>query len=247
MNIKELNYRAIIAGLVLIIVGIMTILVDYFCIQSDKNVFISVGCSLLASGIVILVQAYFVDSKPMDYVEEWGLTRIFKTRAEKNVESEKRLSKVKERLDVIAFGLKSFRSMQTKKVEKLLKKGVSPRILTMYPMENNVFLEQREREENEPIGQIKKSIEDLVQWADKLNKKSNKGKIEIKGYKCMTLDFYWRADNDLYIGPYWYGIGSQQTITYKFEKGKQGFDLYAEYFEKLWEDENNTVILTEKK
>ena len=35
-------------------------------------------------------------------------------------------------------------------------------------------------------------------------------------------------------------IESQQTITYKFEKRKQGFDLYVEYFD-------NTIILTEKK
>ena len=60
----------------------------------------------------------------------------------------------------------------------------------------------------------------------------------------MTLDFYWRVDDEIYIGPYWYGIGSQQTITYKFIAGKQGFEVYAEYFERLWENEENTVFLT---
>ena len=68
--------------------------------------------------------------------------------------------------------------------------------------------------------------------------------ILYEGYKCMTLDFYWRVDDEIYIGPYWYGIGSQQTITYKFIAGKQGFEVYAEYFERLWENEENTVFLT---
>lgn len=62
----------------------------------------------------------------------------------------------------------------------------------------------------------------------------------------MTLDFYWRVDDEMYIGPYWYGIGSQQTITYKFKKGKKAFELYEEYFEKLWIDEKNTTLLTKK-
>ena len=60
----------------------------------------------------------------------------------------------------------------------------------------------------------------------------------------MTLDFYWRVDNDIYIGPYWYHVGSQQTITYKFHKGRRGFDIYRDYFESLWNDNDNTIKLT---
>ena len=73
----------------------------------------------------------------------------------------------------------------------------------------------------------------------KLNSKSNKGKITIKYYDCMTLDFYWRLDDQLYVGPYWFGTESQQTITYKFVKGGRGFDVYTEYFEELWENAHN--------
>jgi len=60
----------------------------------------------------------------------------------------------------------------------------------------------------------------------------------------MTLDFYWRVDDELYVGPYWYHVGSQQTITYKFTSGKKGFKLYEKYFEDLWNDEENNIKLT---
>ena len=60
----------------------------------------------------------------------------------------------------------------------------------------------------------------------------------------MTLDFYWRVDDEIYIGPYWYKFSSQNTITYKFVSGKQGFDMYADYFEQLWDDEENDKVLT---
>ena len=58
----------------------------------------------------------------------------------------------------------------------------------------------------------------------------------------MTLDFYWRVDDDIYVGPYWLGYLSQQTISYKFTgKTDQGFTMYSNYFDKIW---NNSEILT---
>lgn len=243
-----INYKAVIAGLILIIVGILSILFDIFVIKTEKVIWISVGCSLLASGMVVLLQALLVDVKRKDYAEEWGLVKIYKHRSDKSDDSEPKLEKAKHHLDAVAFGLKSFRTVQTKRVAKLLKNGVNVRLLTMNPSIDNVFLKQREKEENEVEGQIRKSIEDLVNWADSLNKnRKSKGKIIVKGYKSMTLDFYWRVDDEIYIGPYWLGFDSQQTITYKFVSGKQGFELYTDYFEQLWNNEDNTVILTEYK
>ena len=60
----------------------------------------------------------------------------------------------------------------------------------------------------------------------------------------MTLDYYWRVDNELYVGPYWYGYKSSDTITYKFISGGRGFQHYSEYFDKLWDDEHLCRVLT---
>lgn len=244
---NKYNLKSVIAGLILIILGGGSVVLDIFCLRTNKNIWISIGCSLLASGIVILLQALLVDKVEKSSLDEWGLIKIYKTRADKNADSDKNLSKAKYQLDAVAFGLKSFRNLQSKNVTALLKKGVNIRILTMNPDPNNPFLKQREIEENESEGQILKSIQDLVKWADNLNNTKYKGTITIKGYKCMTLDFYWRVDDELYIGPYWYGIGSQQTITYKFKSGKAGFKKYSNYFEDLWNEDTNNVLLTTKK
>lgn len=240
------NLKSIIAGLIIIIVGIIIVLIDVFWLKTNQNIWISVGCSLLASGIVILAQELLVEGKRLDPLEEWGLEKIYETRAEKNKESDPELDKAKQQVDAIAFGLKSFRAKHTKRIEKILKHGVNVRILTMNPDDNNIFLKQREIEEEETEGQIKNSIIQLVSWANRLNSRNYSGKIQIKGYKCMTLDFYWRVDDEIYIGPYWYHVGSQQTITYKFRKGKRGFDIYKDYFEELWNDSDNTILLTNR-
>lgn len=166
-------------------------------------------------------------------IKDWRLTRIFKTRAEKNAESDILLERHNiKRLDGIAFGLRSFRSNRKKDILCCLNNGMNVRFLVMNP--RGRFIRQRECEEHTHAGTISKSIEDLEKWVAELNAESIDGKIAMKYYDCMTMDFYWRIDDVLYVGPYWVASESQATITYKFEAGGQGFKRYVEYFETLW-------------
>ncbi len=168
-------------------------------------------------------------------VHDWRLERIFKTRAEKNTESDPKLEKHDIKvLDGIAFGLSSFRCNRKYDVLMCLRNGMNMRLLTMNPYTE--FAKQRAIEENVHPDSIRNSIIELVDWINNLNRESDNGKIEIKYYNAMTLDFYWRIDNDLYVGPYMYKTVSQQTVTAKFSKGGKGFNLYTHYFENLWND-----------
>lgn len=161
-------------GFGLIILGAILMAADIY-LQTPGNILIAIGGSLLSSGIVLLFSVWFIESKAENTLDNWGLTKIYKKRSEKSDDSDPRLKKARNKLDVVAFGLTS---------------------------------------------------------------------LKIKGYRCMTLDFYWRVDDEIYIGPYWYKFSSQNTITYKFVSGKQGFDMYADYFEQLWDDEENNKVLT---
>lgn len=242
---EKYNWKTISAGLTLFIVGTASVLVDFFYFKSTMNLGISIGCSLIASALVILFQSIFLERVKENPLDEWGIEQIFLTRAEMNVESAPFLYKAKYKLDIIAFGLKSLRDSQTEKIENCLKRGVNIRIMTMHP--SSPYVSQREKEEECSDGYIKNSIEQLVNWAAILNSKNYKGKIVIKGYNCMTLDFYWRVDDNLYVGPYWYGIQSQPTITYKFATDKKGFSTYEAYFEKLWNDSALSTSLLDVK
>ena len=245
---KEYNLKSIIAGLVILICGIGMVLLDVFLINSSQNLWISIGCSLIASAIVILVNAWLVERKEVNPLEKWKISKIYKRRSEKSADSDTKIKKVKNNLDVVAFGLKSFRENHSADIQKCLNNGTIIRILTMSP--NSIFVSQREKEENETEGQIKNTINGLIEWAKDINAKVKKtknskkaGHIEIRGYDCMTLDFYWRMDNELYVGPYWYGMSSQQTITYKFDEGGEGFKDYTDYFEKIWRSAEGNVLL----
>lgn len=174
-------------------------------------------------------------------ISEWGLEHIFRSRAEKNTEADSKLREPKiKMLDGMAFGLKTFRSAHTGDIEKCLREGMVFRLLTMDPHGN--FIRQREKEENEVEGQMKKSITELVEWGKSLKEKT-KGNISIKCYNSMTLDFYWRIDNTLYVGPYLYKRASQATLTYKYTNPGKGFDEYTRYFDDLWNDSSLTTPL----
>ncbi len=236
------NWKSLFAGVVIILVGIGMCIMSAFVALPWDNILLSIGCSLIASGLVILMHDFFIERKEISLLDEWRIERIFSTRAEKNAESDPELVKAKYCIDAVAFGLGSFRSKQTLKVEQCLRNGVNFRIITMDPI--CPYVDVRDIEENKKTGTTKYSIEQLVEWANELNSKYMKGKIIIKGYSSMTLDFYWRVDDVLYVGPYWYGVDSQQTITYKFLDGGKGFTQYTEYFESLWSNSTLCKPLT---
>lgn len=237
---EKFNTKSIIAGLVCIILGGLGLAAEFLW-STEKGLWFNLGCSLLSSGLVILLTALFVERLKVNPLDEWKLKTITSTRAEINNDCEIEMDHVKKQVDIVAFGLRSFRTTHTDaQILEKLKKGINYRILTMNPQSE--FVTARETEEDNK--NIKNSIEALIEWADSLNAKSSRGKIIIKGYSSMTLDFYWRVDIVVYIGPYWNGYESQQTITYKYIKGGKGFKTYSDYFEKLWSNDTLTTFLT---
>lgn len=237
----QLNIKSIVAGFFVLLVGIIVALLG-FVFPAAATILVSVGCSLIASAFVSLINNYLVERVKEDPLAPWGFKYVFKDRQEMNKDCDVSMHRsAVSRIDAVGFGFRSYRESQSAFTEELLKKGVQFRILTMDP--DSPFVEEREKEENQNPGQIAKTIRDLIAWADDMNAKGYDGRILVKGHSSMTQDFYWRVDDDVYFGPYWYGKDSQRTISYKFSGG-EGFRMYNKYFESLWNAEGLTKKLT---
>lgn len=241
MKVK-INLKSIIAALIILAVGVFIALMDVFVWKSTSAIVLNIGCSFISSALVAIVTVLLVERQKISPIEEWKMEKIYSTRTERNSEADPNIQNAKYRIDGIAFGLSTFRTMYGKKIEQCLQKGVQIRLLTMDP--DGHFISFREEEEKTAAGGIKDTITDMIKWANALNQNNTKGKIVIKGYKSMTLDYYWRVDDDLYVGPYWYGYKSSDTITYKFVANGRGFQHYSDYFETLWEDKDLCRVLT---
>lgn len=191
----RINLKSIIAALVILAVGIFLSLMDVFYWKSSSSIMLNIGCSFIASSLVALVTVFLVEREKISPIEEWKIVKIYSTRAERNSEADPNIENARYCIDGIAFGLSTFRTMYGKKIEQCLKKGIQIRLITMDP--DGQFISFREEEEKTSSGGIRDTINDMVKWANELNQNSNKGKIVIKCYKSMTLDYYWRVDDEL--------------------------------------------------
>lgn len=220
-------------------IGIILILLGFFFKDDYKTILISVGCSLIASGIVVLLSSkYLIRMKKIeDIINNWGLEAIFTTRQEMNLDSDDYFPLVENEIDIIAFGLESFRnSPKSELLADKIKKGLKVRIITMSPQSE--LLAIRDQEEGKIQGSTAKTINDLGLWVRKLSQQSpDPQNVQIKYYDSLPLDFYWRQDNYIYTGPYMYGKISQQTISFKFKDNSRGFEYYQKYFDDLWNNQ----------
>jgi hypothetical protein len=238
VNSELLNTVIGFVGVLMIAIGLSTNKTD--C-EDVRAILISVGTSIVASSVVVYLSSHYLfkQSRIKEILDTWKLTGIYRTRAEMNMRTNVCLEECKKEIDIIAFGLKSLRESQSISLEGKIKNGLKLRILTIDPQ--STFLPQREKDEGEVPGQIKNTIEQLTDWVKKMKGFSpNPNNIELKYYDTLPLDFYFRVDKNLFLGPYLYGRSSQQTISYEFESGGAGFEYWSTYFEKIWNDSNFT-------
>lgn len=229
-NTKTIMIITLLVSIVLIVSSLF-----YIDEYSDwKNIQISVACSILASNIIMFFTSEFMlrSKRRTEIIDRWGVEALYNTRAEMNQSTNISLSKCKEEVEIVAFGLKSFRESKTEEIERLLDKGVSIKILTMNP--ESEMMRYVDGRESLVIGSTKKAIEDLISWVSILKEKSGNRKVDIQFYDSLPLDFYFKVDERIYIGPYLKGLSSQQTISYEFSSG-EGYRYWSKYFNKLWE------------
>lgn len=200
-----------------------------------KNILISVGCSVLASNLIMYLTSEFMlrSRRRTELIDKWGFEAIYKTRAEMNLSSNSALERCKKQIDIIAFGLKSFREAKTEELLTLANKGVKIRILTLDP--ESKILPLVDAQENQVEGHTENSIRELIKWSEEINRNFKEESITLKYYDHLPLDFYFRVDDSVYVGPYLKGRSSQQAISYEFTSG-EGFIYWTKYFTSIWKD-----------
>jgi hypothetical protein len=234
---RLMNLIVFILGILSVVIGVALSIGKERHEQLLTTILISVGASLIASAVVTYLTSIYIfkRKKEKEITDFWGLNAIYETRQRMNDSSNEAVEILEENLDIIAFGLRSLRDSKGEVIKNKVKRGLKIRILTIHP--NSDFLKQRERDELKAEGSIRQSIIQLFEWVNELKEVApQKESISIKFYNNLPFDFYFRVDNILFIGPYLYGIDSQQTISFEFRNNAKGFGFFISYFDKLWND-----------
>lgn len=230
-----LNLLIFSIGLILILIGALAT-----SIHNEWRVSAGgVGTSLISTAIVAYLTSRYIQRREERDImlESWGIAGIYKTRALMNEALNPFISETRS-IDISAFGLKNFRSHKGAEIKQQVKNGLTLRILAPNP--ESPFVIERNKDENNSEGQLSQEITELIEWCQTL-RNINKAcirRVDIRIYNRPPLDFYFRVDGLLCVGPYLYKRPSQQTISYTFTPTSLGYEYWKNHFEELWDDES---------
>lgn len=203
-----------------------------------SNALIGVGSSVLATALASFIMRHYLSASQQSEknITDWGFVRVFATRAEMNASSNEELAQASRFVDIIAFGLQSFRQAKGPLLVKKLHAGVTLRIITLAP--DSQLCGLVDRRERQPTGHTRSTIEDLINWADDIKKLIPTSEIEVRKYDALPLDFYFRVDDAAFIGHNPHGLISQQAPSYEIFSPSKGFEYWSSYFETIWNNES---------
>jgi hypothetical protein len=140
-----------------------------------------------------------------------------------------------QRIDLVGYGLSSFR-------QDFLNEFVAwshrarVRILMPnpdFPTQELSLADQRDREENQPVGRTRADIEAFEKAVSELAglKRAN---FQVHRVSCIPSINVFRIDDDIFWGPYLMNQQSRNTPTLLATRGGYLFSVLEEHFESLW-------------
>jgi hypothetical protein len=205
----------------------------------------AVGGSLAAAGIAgyfLFAYVLLADdvSRQLDAMRAAGLTHAFEGRSVLiKPEYDLRLSRATKCVDVIGFGLRTFRQDYGKDLKQWAKHAHIRLLLIdpTYPEEKSSIADARDIEENEARGTIRADVLQFLR--DHIEVRDPN--IEVRLYRCLPAINYFRVDDDIFWGPYLIGRQSRHMPTFIARRGGYLFDRLTEHFDRVWTDQFSTA------
>jgi hypothetical protein len=219
--------------------------------SSHKETLLGVGGSLIAAGIAGEILFLYVASSQqtidkLDLISLAGLQRIFATRSVSiRDEYHSRLRNAKE-VDILGFGLASFREDYGSKFAELSLK-TSFRVLLLdpdFPSSGHSIASIRDREEGNNDGDIKRDVEafeSTVRRAHGLVK----DKFQVRRLIALPSINIFRVDDEIFWGPYLIADQSRNMPTLLVRRGGFLYDHIRAHFENLWKNDQFSKPMSE--
>lgn len=222
-----------VIGLGLVLLILIPNLDDKLC-----NIFLSVGCSLMATSIATFIATLCITNQNeiKEMILGWKLKYIYKTKTEMNKKSNDCLDAAKKHIDIIAIGMSNFLSYKGDILEKKAKVGVEIRIISC---DNEDMLKARERDEDisgdsDTSGVMIKEVNELKKWVERVKKEG--GNITLKCHSTYPGFSYLRIDDNIFFGANLPRIKSQLNMAFEFDLKGDGGSQLSNSFDALWND-----------
>jgi hypothetical protein len=199
-----------------------------------------IGGSLIAGGIAgITLFLYVLTTEGLrsriDAFTKAGLLKIFSGRSVLiRDEYHTRLVKA-HHIDLVGFGLSAFREDYINDFVGWSHRA-DVRILLMdpdFPTPEHSLADQRDREENNPPGQIKNDVQAFEAAVADLSG-LNRRRFKVHRMRAIPAINLFRIDDDIFWGPYLMQQQSRNTPTLLAIRGGFLFDVLQKHFDALW-------------
>jgi hypothetical protein len=170
--------------------------------------------------------------------ENPGLIEIFPARAVRiRDQYDRRLADAHSRVDVLGFGLRSFREDYGARIVELAQRA-RVRLLLLDPTfpDTAPYALQRDQEERNPAGSISRDVREfLIQVLPRTADPS--AGIQLRLYRALPMVNIFRVDDEMFWGPYLIGDQSRNAPTLLVRSGGYLFARLLAHFELLWTSE----------
>jgi len=198
-----------------------------------KSVLIGVGTSLLASGVVMLlevwreIQRLSLLGNVNQIIFDAGLHAIHDHRDLE--EYYDRVSKARYKIDITGYSLNAFMDSHAEVVKAKATDSRAPmsvRLLLVNP--DSEFSKNRARQENRDPSEFSRSVERVREaFGD-----CDNAEVRLLDAPLSTMIF--RIDNVMYVGPQFYATTSKRTLTLSLKHDGWLFRAYEEEFDRMW-------------
>jgi hypothetical protein len=224
----------LLVNCVILLVGYLFIL--WGCVSSistiKSSICISIGASLIASGIVLFLDVWRVlardsiVSQVLRILVEAGVRNVYPKRDLDRYDLQ--MEKAQHVIDVAGYTLNAwYESYGDLVVEKTQKnKMLHVRILLVKP--DSVFSIHRAELDGKSETSVKDSFERIKR---KFAACSN---IEMRMIDSILTTMVFRMDDNMYVGPHFYRKPSKGTLTLELESSGWLFKEYESEFNRMW-------------
>lgn len=228
---------------VYLLTNIIIILVGYFFInkgicltdtdQASSNIYVSIGTSLIAAGIIVFLDLWKklsvnkMTRKIKNIFNEGGVQWISKKRDLDRYDE--LIDNLRDSVDICGYSLSGFFESFGDIIKvKAQKNNVKIRVLFVDP--NSAASKQRAEIEGKSVKLFDEQIDSFKAFFCGFNS------VEIRAIDIPLSSMIYKIDNVMFIGPHFYKKKSKSTLTIELSKGQWLFDEYQNEFNRMWDD-----------
>ncbi len=222
---------------------VIVFLVGVVLVQQQSTAWKDAGSALMAAGIagwVLFLYVWLSESRSqrLEMLQQLGFRSAFPVRSVGIKDQyDKRLAHASSQIDIIGFGLRSLRQDYGHQFAAWAA-CASVRILLLdpdFPTTQCSMADQRDREERDDAGTIRRDVESFVKATASLIRDKTVA-FDVRLYGCLPTVNIFRIDRELFWGPYLVREASRNLPTFVIADGGSLFPVLTRHFETIWSD-----------